>query len=448
MQVCMSNYGNFSGAIALTLILATAFLAQPVGADEQQPPSPSAERLIEAARGALAKGALDDAEVLLKGVRPGEGNVDDLDFLHGSIALRRGNWQAAITRFRAMLARNPDVARVRLDLALAYFNAREDGNAAYHFRLALGESDLPPVVRARALAFLDQIRRRKSWSITGSVALAPDSNINAATSARRVDLFGFPARLSEDARQTSGVGVSANLSAGYEARISEDMRFRISAGLRTRSYREEQFNVRVLSARVGPRFLFEAFDLRPEITVRERRIGGDVYSRAKGFEVSGSWLIGPAWRVTGSAGAEWISYEGFLGKSRIDSVQLGLAHALDRATMLRSDVGFRRETLDEDAYSWWEYIAGVSATREFPLGFVLTAGPSYRWREYGGPLAAFGPEARRDGTLAGRVTVSNRHFALFGFMPEFTLLHERRHSNLGLYDYTRTAGEVGVVRSF
>ena len=33
-------------------------------------------------------------------------------------------------------------------------------------------------------------------------------------------------------------------------------------------------------------------------------------------------------------------------------------------------------------------------------------------------------------------------------MPEITLRHERRASNLDLYDYTRTVAEIGVVRRF
>ena len=341
--------GQFQAPFAplfLALVLFAALAPPPAIAQQTPRPELSAESLIEAARAALATGKLDDAEFLLKGVRPGEGDIDDLDFLHGTIAAKRGDWPAAIARFRAMLARNPDLPRVRLDLALAYFNAGEDGNAAYHFRLALGTEDLPAIVRARALVFLDLIRRRKTWSITGSVALAPDTNINAATSAREVELFGLPATLSEDARRTSGVGVIANVSGGYEARLSEDVRLGISAGLRTRTYREDQFNERVLSARSGPRFLFDRFDLRPELTVSERRIGGDIYSRSNGLEVSGNWLVAPTWRLSGSVGAERIAYEGFLGEGRIDSVNLGLAHALDRATQLRANGGFRREILE------------------------------------------------------------------------------------------------------
>ena len=444
----MRRYARLFVATLLALVFVSSLAAAAAGAQAPPRQTISAEKLIEAARAALAKGKPDDAEFLLKGVRTGEGDIDDLDFLHGTIAMARRDWQTATARFRAMLARNPDLPRVRLDLAFAYFQEGEDGNAARHFRLALGTKDLPAIVRARAVAFLDLIRRRKTWSVTGSFALLPDSNINNATDARSVDLFGFPATLSEDARRTSGVGVSANLSGGYEARLAPDLRFRVGSGLRTRTYRESQFNERTLSLSAGPRFLFEKFDLRPELTARRRWLGGDVYSRALGVGLSGNWVIGDAWRLGADLGRDWNDYKTFLGEGTIDSAGLSLAHSLGKATLLRANTAFRRETLDDDARSWREFIVGVSASRELPWGFVVSGGPVWRWREYGAPLLTLGPDARRDRTLAARITVSNRNVELFGFMPEVTLRYERRYSNLALYDYTRTVGEFGVVRSF
>ena len=444
----MRRYTMLFGAMLLTLSLASAVTPDPVAAQETSRSELSAESLIEAARAALAKGELEDAEFLLGGIKPGEGNADDLDFLYGSIAMAREDWQTAIARFRAMLIRDPTLPRVRLDLALAYFRAKEDSSAAYHFRQALGDEDLPPVVRARTLAFLDAIRRRKTWSVSAAVALAPDSNINAATSSRQVNLFGFPAQLSEDARQTSGVGLNANISAGYEARISPDLRFRTSARLFTRTYKKSKFNDRTLTLRAGPRFLFDKFDLRPELTARARRLSGEMYSRAAGIEFSGDWHLAPAWRLSAAVGGERIFYETFLGDGNMYSTQVGLAHALGPATLLRADGAFRREAVDSEAYSWREFIAGVSATRELPRGFVATVGSSYRLRRYDRPIAAFGPEARQDRTLAGRMKISNRHIELFGFMPELTVKHERRSSNLSLYDYKRNLIEVGVVRTF
>ena len=444
----MRRYDMLLGAMLLTLSLASAVMPDPVSAQETPRPELSAETLIDAARAALAKGKLEDAEFLLQGVKPGEGNADDLDFLYGLIAMARKDWQTAIARFRAMLIRDPTLPRVRLDLALAYFRAGEDSSATYHFRQALGDEDLPPVVRARTLAFLDTIRRRKTWSFSAAIALAPDSNINAATSSREINLFGLPAQLSEDARQTSGVGLNVNISAGYEARISPDLRFRTGASLSTRTYEQSKFNDRTLTLRAGPRFLFEKFDLRPELTARARRLGGEIYSRAVGVELWGNWQVAPAWRLSAAVGGERISYETFLGEGNMYSTQVGLAHALGRATLLRANGVFSREAVEREAYSWREFIIGVSATRELPRGFVVTAGSTYRLRRYDRPLAAFGPEARQDRTLAGRMKISNRHIELFGFMPELTVKHERRSSNLSLYDYKRNLVEVGVVRTF
>ena len=45
-----------------------------------------------------------------------------------------------------------------------------------------------------------------------------------------------------------------------------------------------------------------------------------------------------------------------------------------------------------------------------------------------------GMSARAFG-MAGQVTDSNRHVELLGLMPEVTIRHERRDSNLQLYDY-------------
>ena len=430
MKAHMNRYANMLAGLLLALVLAPIGMPGLAVAQEAPRPELSAETLIETARTALAKGELEDAEFLLKGIKPGEGNIDDLDFLYGSIAMAREDWQTAIARFRAMLIRDPTLPRVRLDLALAYFRAEEDSSAAYHFRQVLGDEEFA-AYRPRPDTRVSRrtIRRRKTWSVDAAVGIAPDSNINAATSSRQVNLFGLPAQLSEDARQTSGVGLNVNISAGYEARISPDLRFRTNASLYTRTYEKSKFNDRTLTLRAGPRFLFERFDLRPELTARARHLSGKIYSRAAGIRLSGDWHVAPAWRLSGAVSGERIFYETFLGNGNMYSTRVGLAHALGRATLLQADGAFRREAVDSKAYSWREFIVGASATRELPRGFVVTAGSTYRLRRYDRPIAAFGPEARQDRTLAGRMKVSNRHIELFGFMPELTISHERRRSN-------------------
>ena len=112
------------------------------------------------------------------------------------------------------------------------------------------------------------------------------------------------------------------------------------------------------------------------------------------------------------------------------------------------DWGLRREALDGDADSWREVIVGASVTRELPEGFVVTLGPSFRWRGYGAPKLTLGPDPRGDETVAGQLRVSNRQIDFFGFMPELTTRYEVRDSNLTLHDYDRIVAELGLVRTF
>ncbi len=396
----------------------------------------------------MAAGALDDAEALLLTIDPAAAHADDLDFLFGTIDFRRGDWQAAIARYRSVIARDPDRPVVRLQLGLAHFMAGEDRRAGYHLRRALADDRLAESFRRRAAAVLDRIKRRKRWHLTGSAALVPDTNINSGTEAGTVSLFGLPGRVSDDSRPTSGVGFAASVSGEYEHPLAEDLRFRTALRLDAKVYRESRFNERVLSARLGPRFLFGRSDLRVELTARESRLGGEVSGRELGGELSGSWNIRPAWRLEWAAGSGRTDYAGVPGPGRLDSARAGVSHVLSQSVTVGADIGLRRERLERGFDSWRESRFGAYAAFELPRGFLVRAGPGFVLRAYDAPFLPLGPDARRDATVAGHVTVSNRRLDAFGFMPEVTLRHVRRKSNINLNSYERTVLELGVRRSF
>ena len=71
----MSPYAKLFALMLLAPLLIVAVMPRLAVAPGQDAPPPkiSAELMIEAARVALAKGELDDAEFILEGVKPGEG---------------------------------------------------------------------------------------------------------------------------------------------------------------------------------------------------------------------------------------------------------------------------------------------------------------------------------------------------------------------------------------
>ena len=93
----------------------------------------------------------------------------------------------AIAAFRAILVDRPELVRVRLELARAFFLKEEDRLARRHFEHALAGKP-PPAVAANIRRFLNIMRARRRWTAHFGAAVAPDSNLNAASGERTIFL--------------------------------------------------------------------------------------------------------------------------------------------------------------------------------------------------------------------------------------------------------------------
>ncbi len=426
-------------------------VAQPTG---QIPGEALSRALLQEARKALEAGNPEVAKQLLQRIDAESVPRDDFDFLSGSVALVTRDWETAIRHFRAILARDPSLLRVRLDLALAFFRNGDDSSAAYHFRQAL-TSELPPVVRQRALRFLEEIRRRKRWSVSFGGGLNLDDNRNTATGSESVYLcipaFNFCDyfTLSDDARPDSGIGLVVNVAAAYEWPLEPDLRFRSGASLYTRTYENNNFNDHVLGVNLGPRLLFPTYDLRPELTGNVRRKDDRSYSRSLGLRLSSNWVATPRLSLYGSLSGERVFYE--TGSHDIGNLlngKVGFSRPLTKSSRLTGEVYVGLEERDHDDESWRMIGGGLGLAQELPWGFLVRLSPSAKRVRYRGANPLYGPNARDDRTLTARLTVSNRNLALWGFRPRISFVHERRNSNLEIYRYSRNYGDIEWVRNF
>ena len=136
----------------------------------------------------------------------------------------------AIAAFRSILIHQPELVRVRLELALAFFFKGNDDLAIDHFERAMVGKPPAPVI-ANIRTFLNVMRARRRWTGYFGFSLAPDTNINAASDAQFIYINGLPFR--RDARDSHGqfryrrggvgrrrIPVSAGRTAGACARGS------------------------------------------------------------------------------------------------------------------------------------------------------------------------------------------------------------------------------------
>ena len=199
-------------------------------ADAQQPSRSVGITGTEAAQLLIANNRLDDARRVLEQDLASQPDDSEALFLRATIAVAQKDYDTAISLYRRILVREPDAERVRLELARTFFLKGDYDNADRQFRFARA-GDIDDTVKANIDHFLDAINRLREWTINFSLALAPDTNQNAATSAAQVNIFGLPFALDKNARKQSGIGVAGDIGGEWSPPLSDNVKARIGADL-------------------------------------------------------------------------------------------------------------------------------------------------------------------------------------------------------------------------
>lgn len=419
------------------------------------------QQLLASADSLVAAGHYDGAAPLLRalGMAPGFGM--QTRFLQGLIASRTGDPVAAANHFKAILANDPRQTRVRLELGRAYLAMRKSASADRQFRIAEQDRDLPQEVARTIRTVRDTIRGSRTWRLDLNAGIAPDSNINNATSARSVTVLlgdeAVPVALDEEAQSRSGLGQVGLVSAGLRLPIAD----RISAiaeidGVGT-NYEGSNFDDYVAQGAVGAEYrlsdvlgLSEA-SLSLQGVAAQRWFGGDAVSRQYGVRIGG--------QTTGTAaGANRYGFQLDLRRMRAlfdrsyDGWQTGLYGTFERAigkTIIASASPFvRRDRLREEAFSNTEYGAniGVGGELRYGINFGVSVGASRA--KYDAPLPIFDVRARRDNRYVARATLGNRKLRVLGLSPQLVWTYTKIDSSLRFYDSNRSRFEFTLARFF
>jgi len=422
-----SRTATLRGCACLLVLCLTA--ARALGEDGSE--------ALETARRALLAGHWAQADAILGRLR-GSVEADPLEvlFLTGMLAAAQGRDAQAIEAFRRLLDQRPDLVRVRLELARALFRAGEDGPARHHFERALG-ARLPEAVEDNVRRYLEQIRRRRMWSLDVGVGILPDSNINTGSNQQVVTIAGLPFALSSEAREQSGVGMLVSLAGTRAVNMGLNWRLRGFGSLLRRDYADSRFDDMILRAGVGPRRVWGKGEMGIAPFVSERRFGNDVFNRASGLRADGGWQLGARWLAEGAL--EWQQFEhpqqpgrdggvlwGFAGLRRlwdpVSSVLLGIDCYRDDAR----EAVYRQEATGWTAGHFRDWRGGVSTAATVRVAFTQFEGLQPLFGEY-----------RNDRLVTWSVVLTKRDWDFLGFSPSLSVTRHENDSSIDLYAFQR-----------
>ena len=439
-------------------------------AGEQERPHLSGDPAVNRARALIQAGEHEAALSILRPLAatlaaagPGRADRTDIRFLTGLAAVRAAQrpgrteesrdalLDEAIAALRAILVERPGLVRVRLELARAFFLKREDGLARDHFeRVLAGRPN--PAVAANVRRFLGEMRARRRWSAHFGMALASDSNLNAASADDTIYIFGMPFRRAADAGPKPGLGVAVWGGAEYRWPLGARFRLRLGGDVSRLEHGHSAGDRTSLSVHAGPHWLADAdTELALLASLRRHLAAGEAHSREAGLRFEAGRRLSR--RLTAQAQASW--HRRVHTRSRwLDGpvTTASLAIAWVATPQLRFDAlaGWARERTRSERWRNTRRRARLGVAAALPWGFTLGGGVEWRTTDYDGRwfLLTPGDVPRRDRTQVLSVSLFHRAFTLGGFSPRVAMSRETRRSNAQLHGYRRTRFDLGFVRQF
>lgn len=351
-------------------------------------------------------------------------------------------YREAALELRLILDEKPDAAGVRLELARIEAMDGQINAATRDLRAA--QAGRLPVDVERMLRFYEQVlTAQQPYGGSLEVSLVPDSNVNRATSAGTLGTVLGDFALDDRAKAHSGLGLGLRGQFYMRQRLRSGLyvveRLSGSADL----YRQTAYQDVVVAPAVGPELVRGQHRIMLAAGPLWRWHGGQLYT--SGGQGSMAWSL-PVNRLTRGrleAGlTATTNHFNAAENGHTISVSASLDHAFSPATGGWVRLYANRITARDTAFA--NAGAGGVASLWADVGHTtLVVSANGGFLEADARFTLF-PERRRDTSAGASFAASFRSLGWHGFVPLLRVRYERNWSSVGIWDYSRFSGEVGI----
>lgn len=356
--------------------------------------------------------------------------------------------------FLEILAIDPTLVRVRLELARAYFEAEQWTRARREFFTALS-ADLPEPVRIRVLGFIQAIdaRRGFDWDLSVGIATIGDRRDYDSDT---VELdFGFGPIPAAIPRQDNDLGVRLTGALSYRRALDQNP----GAAAETVAFVGLDFDLldgpgsdlddHTLGARTGLRFLAARSSVVANIFARTRHASGRHFEDRYGVEVSFERRTAFGASVFGAA-----SYAELDNATRDDldgtavQASIGVRRSIGGRASIGTSLRVEENRVDFDLQDYRDTEWRIFGSYDAPYGITLFPAVSFSYRDFLDPSPVFVKSPNERAVGIDLTLEKNDLFLGDGFSPFLRVSYERGRSDIDAFSYTEKRFQVGLERRF
>ncbi len=402
----------------------------------------------------IAAKRFDEAQPILRVLASVPDFHFEARFLSAQLAAGQGDHKAAAEIYKDILSSDPGQTRVRLELGREMLALGRPQSADRQFRIAQQTDDLPEDVARTIRAVRDVIRAKRAWRLDIDFGIAPDSNINNATSADQVTVqWGarqLPLTLDDQAKARSGTGQTASVSGAVRLPLADKVSALIDLDSSGNNYAGTAYDDVQAQTAMGAEYrITSAVSVSAQAVAAQRWYGARLITRQFGIKAGFQARLSSTQQIGIQLDARKTDA---LFDGNYDGWQTALyatyERAVGRSLVASGGIFARRDALVEKAYSSKEagVIAGFGGELSHGITFGLSGTASRA--VFGAPMFFFSPDPRKDWRFSARATLGNRAIRLWGFSPQVSASYSRNNSTLPYFANDRLRFRFAVARYF
>ena len=387
---------------------------------------------------------------------PAQSLLIEQRFREGMAALEAGDTETAIRRFTSILADNPRLHRVRLELARAYFVAEDWADARREF-FAVLSADVPQAVKDNIIVFLRLIdlRRGWSWDLDVGVRSGPESGRKYKTDTVMLNIFGQRLPFEVDRPDSPDYGAFVNGGLEYRRPLLELESFgapRVSGIARVDAaadlYDDRDFNELLYGGNLAAQFSWPrtTWSLGPDIVWR--RIDDRERERRWGVSTSVEHRLPEGLALLGRLGWQRIDdNQAEIRDGDLFSGRVGISRSLGGRSSITAivGVGYFEARVPTESYRSGSLQLRGRTELGFGLAPTLTLSASRTRYRAQNP---FFFNRRNDRQVGVTLEVEKRDLFIGPFSPFVAVGFTRNYSNIEIFEYDDTIYRFGLRKIF
>jgi tetratricopeptide (TPR) repeat protein len=303
--------------------------------------------------------------------------VETMDIMWwiGTSAMKSGELNLAVKKFQAMLAINPGLHRVRLDLAAAYFQLGRYEESRKELE-TVKAANPPEMVQKNIdglLAAISEATRKYSWNVRFAQGLQYDSNVSAGPDKRQFDVLGGILTLADDGKKISDTAAITNFNGSFLYHIDRNKGLMWNTGIdfyQAMYFNHNKYDYRLIDFTTGPWWAGRNNILKLPVGIAHQDFGSKWLSNILHVDPSYEHHFSPYFGLKGSLRyARELFYSDANDPLKNESWRYEVMPSIylaNRRHIISLITGFERSEAEQRRFSYDGPYIGVSYFTRFP----------------------------------------------------------------------------------